>query len=432
MLNDKNKLRTPKYKVKEIFSNLEDENICVVSGVPDIEHSKRQYLGNNYEEEQSRNVKKIQEYPSPSSFANINNFREYQIKDQEFLIYHPFNCIGIPLILYNSSFANSRQTLTIRKARQQEFNQMLQELFDGNVIILKSDDNAWNDGCQCDPTTQAAAFYAKFYAHESHEQALKMCNLPCFIIGLAGPWICVLGAVYVEKPLIEPLTGFEPLIFINDRIHLEKIARLFMALRMGYLQRFLPYIRKVKDVGSIVYKEKLFKDPLTLLWKAETADSRQKIIVKFSHKYHKIAHQMCFEIGKAPELFYISNTHNGFCMIIMGYVEGQRLCDCDDLDNSEYKKIIDDVEKAILHLHSKDIVFADLRECNIFVIKDESGNYNGMLLDFDWAGKDNVECYPSFMNHEIDWPKGAEDKEKLKKEHDIYWLKVLKNMYLKN
>jgi hypothetical protein len=43
----------------------------------------------------------------------------------------------------------------------------------------------------------------------------------------------LLGAVYVEKPLIEPLTSFEPLIFINGRIHLNKIARLFKALSLG-------------------------------------------------------------------------------------------------------------------------------------------------------------------------------------------------------
>ncbi|RIB23830.1 hypothetical protein C2G38_1958848, partial [Gigaspora rosea] len=338
----------------------------------------------------------------------------------------PFNCIGIPLMLYNSAFLHFKMNFndkglfmdknhyrwtmncikamsnfySDKKSRQQEFNKRLQDLFDENVIV-QSDDNTSNDGyitlqvhsytvlCllieikneigtgRCDPTTQAAAFYAKFYAHEEYEKALKMCNMPCFIIGLAGPWICVLGAVYVEKPLIEPLTCFEPLIFINDRIHLEKIAQLFMALRMGcddlkkYYgslsnstvdpQRFFPYVRKVANVGDFVYKEKLFNDPLKLLWKAETKDG-QKIIVKFSQKDNQYAHEICYEIGKAPTLLFVSEMINGFCMIIMGYVEGQRLCDCDYLDISEYEKIINEIENAILHLHSKNIVFADLRD----------------------------------------------------------------------
>ncbi|RIB23831.1 hypothetical protein C2G38_2013742 [Gigaspora rosea] len=297
---------------------------------------------------------------------------------------------------------------------------------------------------KCDPTTQAAAFYAKFYAQKKYEQMLTGCNMPCFIIGLAGPWICILGAVYVEKPLIEPLTAFEPLIFINDRTHLEKIARLFMALHIGCndltkyykslsnsilktvdSQRFFPY------VGDFIYKEKLFNDPHKLIWKAGTKQG-QKIIVKFSHKYNDYAHKVCYEIGKAPELFFVSNTINGFYMIIMGYVDGQKLYDCDDLDISEYKKIIDDIGVAISHLHSKNIVFADLRDSNILVIKDENGTYHGILIDFDWAGTDNVEYYPSFMNPDINWPLRAEDGMKLKKEHDMYWLDVLKKKYLIN
>lgn len=267
------------------------------------------------------------------------------------------------------------------KFRREEFHERLRELFNESVIMLVLDETS-NDGClylnvhtftvlyflieikneigtgKCDPTTQAAAFYAKFYAQKEYEQILKGCNMPCFIIGLAGPWICVLGAVYVEKAVIEPLTGFEPLIFINDRTHLEKIARLFMALRMGCndltkyyeslsnsilkavdSQRFFPYIRTAVNVGDFVYKERLFNDPHKLLWKAETKKG-QKIIVKFSHKYNEYAHKVCYEIRKAPELFFVSNIINGFYMIIMEYVEGQKLYDCDDLDISEYSVIL--------------------------------------------------------------------------------------------
>ncbi|RIB23829.1 hypothetical protein C2G38_2242409 [Gigaspora rosea] len=505
MLSDENELINPMNTVEETFSNIKGKNIRVVVGVPDIEQavftgsSKRQYLCDDHEEEQSRNVKKIQKYPSPSSFALINNLHEYHTHEQEILIYRPFNCIGIPLMLYNSAFSNFKTNFNnedlpmdkdhyqwtlncigtmaniyySEKSRREEFHERLQELLNEYVKILVLDETS-NDGCldlnlhtftvlyllieikneigtgKCDPTTQAAAFYAKFYAQKEYEQILKACNMPCFIIGLAGPRICILGAVYVEKAAIEPLTGFEPLIFINDRIHLEKIARLFMSSRIGCndlkkyyeslsnsilktvdSQRFFPYIRTAVNVGDFVYKERLFNDPHKLLWKAETKKG-QKIIVKFSHKYNDYAHKVCYEIGKAPELFFISNLINGFYMIVMGYVEGQKLYDCDDLDISEYKTIINDIEVAILHLHSKNIVFADLRDSNILVIKDENKTYHGMLIDFDWAGKNDVECYPSFMNHEIDWPKGAEDNMKLKKEHDMYWLDVLKKTYLKN
>ncbi|CAG8850309.1 23621_t:CDS:1, partial [Racocetra persica] len=50
---------------------------------------------------------------------------------------------------------------------------------------------------------------------------------------------------------------------------------------------------------------------------------------------------------------------------------------------------------------------------------------------FDWAGKEGIECYPSFMNYKnIKWPPGAEYRKKLDRKHDIYWLKSLKTKYL--
>ncbi|KAF0551116.1 proteinkinasesubdomain-containingproteinpkl/ ccin9 [Gigaspora margarita] len=426
MLSDENKLINPTNTVKETFLNPKGKNIRIVIGVPVIEYSKQYYLGNDHDEEQSKNVKKIRKYPSPSSFALVNNLHEYHTHEQgqtlTMKIYlwikinyqWTLNCIKTMANIYSGE-----------KFRREEFHERLRELFNESVIMLVLDETS-NDGClylnvhtftvlyflieikneigtgKCDPTTQAAAFYAKFYAQKEYEQILKGCNMPCFIIGLAGPWICVLGAVYVEKAVIEPLTGFEPLIFINDRTHLEKIARLFMALRMGCndltkyyeslsnsilkavdSQRFFPYIRTAVNVGDFVYKERLFNDPHKLLWKAETKKG-QKIIVKFSHKYNEYAHKVCYEIRKAPELFFVSNIINGFYMIIMEYVE------------------------------------------------DENETYRGVLIDFDWAGKDNVECYPSFMNPDINWPLGAEDGMKLKKEHDMYWLDVLKKTYLNN
>ncbi|CAG8720643.1 4180_t:CDS:2 [Dentiscutata erythropus] len=457
MLDDNNKLTVPENTVGETFSDLSGKKIRVVIGTPVVEQAeslKRQYSVSNYDEEQDKNMKKIRTHPSPSSFALIKNLHENQSQAREYLIYHPYGCISIPLMLYNYAFTcfkndfnndnlpidkdhykwtlNCIKTManfySNEKFRQQEFHERMRELFNKDIKIIQLDDESSNDGAleldvhsftilylhieikneigtgKCDPTTQAAAFYAKFYAQKKYEKILKGCNMPCFIIGLAGPWICVLGAVYIEKPLIEPLTSFEPLIFTNDRVHLEKIARLFMALRTGY------------RVGDFVYKEKLFDDPQKLLWKAETK-SGQTIIVKFSHMYNAYAHNVCHEIGKAPELFFVSKISNEFSMIIMEYVKGQKLYDCEDLDFSTYKKIINDIEVAI---------------SNILVIKDDSKTYHGMLIDFDWAGEDNVECYPSFMNPNINWPLGAEDKMKSKKEHDIHWLKVLKDQYLKN
>jgi hypothetical protein len=443
-------------------------------------------------------VKKIRQHPPPSSFALINNLYDLQEKNsQDLLICRPSGLVSVPLILYNAAFLlfkikfddeNLRMdkkhnqwslkcinTMTKfysdEKRRLKVFHELIRELLNKDVKVVTLDDDNSNDGIleldfhsysvlyllieikneigtgKCDPTVQAAVSYAKFYAQEKNQKLLKGCNLPCFIIGLAGPWICILGAVYVEKPLVEPLTSFEPLIFTNDRNHLNKIARLFKALSLGcdrlkeYYnalpssvlnttdnQRFFPFFHTNGGGMQFDYKEKLFNDPCKLLWRAETRNDGIKIVIKITHRYNAEAHKLCHDIGKAPNLLGVKSTKY-FLRIVMEYVEGQRLCDCSRLKYSTYEKIIKDIEEAVGHLHKKDIVFADLRDSNILVIKNKDG-FHGVLVDFDWAGKDGVDRYPAFMNAEIAWPAGATDNEVLKKEHDLYWLDVLKRKYL--
>ncbi|GBC03581.1 hypothetical protein RclHR1_00520033 [Rhizophagus clarus] len=180
----------------------------------------------------------------------------------------------MPLILYNSAFFQFKIDFNNEKLfmdkehnqwtlecistianfysnkihRQKELHELICKLLSKDVKVLSLNDKSSNNRTlelnfhsysilyllikikneirtgKYDPTTQAATSYAKFYTQEKNQKLLKECNLSCFIIGLAGFWICILGAIYIEKPLVEPLTSFEPLIFTNDQIHLNKIA----------------------------------------------------------------------------------------------------------------------------------------------------------------------------------------------------------------
>ncbi|RGB40877.1 hypothetical protein C1646_663537, partial [Rhizophagus diaphanus] len=167
-------------------------------------------------------------------------------------------------------------------------------------------------------------------------------------------------------------------------------------------QQFFPFIRKFHEI-NFDYKEKLFDDLRKLLWKAETqGENRFTIVIKFTHSYNRKAHELCHSIGKVSRLLCISLAHM-MRMIIMKYVDGQKLCDCCDLKGSEYKRIIKEIEEAVDLLHEN---------------------------DFNWAGEDNKDLYLTFMNADINWPTGVEDNKILKKEHDIHWLDVLKRKYL--
>ncbi|CAG8551173.1 4280_t:CDS:2, partial [Cetraspora pellucida] len=452
----------------------------------------------NYEEEQQANIKKIKSYPAPSTFALLYNLIDHHVKDKQLLIHRPPECVGPSVQIYHNVFSQflrdyRNEDLEMGREhyqwtlefiheiaklysseadRSEVFKEKMCELFGEDLITIQLEDKPSNDGvllCRvfsksvllllieikneigtssCDPTVQAGASFAKYYTQKTYGEALKWCNWPSFILCLAELWVCILGTVYVEKPIVDPLTDFIPLIPTNNRVHAEQVARLFKALYLGVnrlkeyylsldkpisqnLQQFFPYPNQYVHQGTTVefaYEGKLLDHKL--LWKAVTKD-RQKIIVKFAWQYNQRAHELCSEIGKAPKLFYINKeVVDGFYMLVMNYIEAVPLYYCDSLSHDEYKTILECVEEAINKLHDENIVFADLRDSNILVNKSQ-GQYQGMLIDFDWASKEGIECYSSFMNHKnIKWPPGAEDRKKLDWKHDIYWLKSLKTKYL--
>ncbi|CAG8589155.1 16872_t:CDS:2, partial [Dentiscutata heterogama] len=84
----------------------------------------------------------------------------------------------------------------------------------------------------CDPTVQAEASYAKYYTQKKNGEMLQWCNWLSFLLCLARPWVCILEAVYVEKPIIDPLTDFISLISTNNRSH-RASGMAFQSLALG-------------------------------------------------------------------------------------------------------------------------------------------------------------------------------------------------------
>src|ERR1044072_821872 len=174
----------------------------------------------------------------------------------------------------------------------------------------------------------------------------------------------------------------------------------------------LPYFYQAENVGKFFYTDQLFGKN-KLLWMAEMKKDKQQIVVKYTYRYNKEAHELCYNIGKVPKLLYIRKTC-GFYYVVMEYIDDKKLDDC-DVEHSVYEKIIKDIKEAVKLLHSNDIIFTDLHDTNILVIQDENDEYHGMLVDFDWTDLNNVDSYPSLMNPDIKWPNGANDKMPLKK-----------------
>ncbi|CAG8828396.1 23003_t:CDS:2, partial [Racocetra persica] len=115
-------------------------------------------------------------YLLPSSFALLGNLIKYHVKDKQLLIYRPPKCVGPPALKF------------------------IHKMADIYPSEYKHDESS-NDG----------VLECNFYSFSVLRLLAKIKNK----IGTARPWVCVLEAVYVEKPIVDPLTDLIPLISTN-------------------------------------------------------------------------------------------------------------------------------------------------------------------------------------------------------------------------
>ena len=272
------------------------------------------------------------------------------------------------------------------------------------------------------------------------------CHCPSIILAIAGPWLCVIGGVYLQKAVIQPLTDYIWLGGDNnfDEDRLLFASRLFTALKsaISTLRSYYTALGQglsnpvsqnpisdafpfITEYGSkkFTYVSRLAPGhPNKLVYKAELDNEHRMVVVKFVSRYHAQAHRILAERRLAPTLHYASTDdaeapkYGGRCMIVMDFVEGKPAVG--SLSEGQFEQ----VNEAIQLLHSHDFVFGDLRPVNILITDDTA-----MLIDFDWCGKAEEAQYPASLNttDDIGWPPGVEPDSVMRKEHDIFMLQKL-------
>lgn len=60
----------------------------------------------------------------------------------------------------------------------------------------------------CDTVMQGCFSFRNYWIQNNVERARNFCNCPGLIIAISGPWMVILGAVFVEYPVIQPLTDY--------------------------------------------------------------------------------------------------------------------------------------------------------------------------------------------------------------------------------
>jgi serine/threonine protein kinase len=270
---------------------------------------------------------------------------------------------------------------------------------------------------------------------------------------LKGPRIGFAGAIYADKPMLEPLT---PMFLFHTNCHdgdasrplvraLGAMKRAFKSLKEYYtrLSTTLPMDRKffadpefpypnyyttVDGEVEFQYLQRL--DPEKLLFLCSKMKNSTKLFVKFTQRYSKDAHQYCADNGVAPKLYAVKDLPGGWLMVVMEYLEMnsyQALATWRRHERSSFKA---GVRKAVEVLHEGCFVHGDIRDANMMVARgwdNENDAQSVKLVDFDWAGRNGDTTYPPNVNYmDISRPMDARDGMPVMRRHD---LRMLSDMF---
>jgi len=279
-----------------------------------------------------------------------------------------------------------------------------------------------------------------FLADGVEQSLVQRCCCPSIILAIAGPWMCVVGGVFVDRVITQPLTNYiwlggEPYdskrlvlaarLFTELKSAISSLREYYKALEPNSTASHFPYITEYgPDKVKFTYLSRLAPEqPYTLLYKAALDDMPDTpVAVKFVNQYNPRAHRLLAAQGLAPRLHY-SSTEDNVCygkrfLIVMDYVDLKPLVG--HLNDRQYER----VQEAIDLLHSNNIVFGDLRPSNVLV-----GDDTVMLVDFDWCGEAGKDCYPlaqDFLDGSMSWHSDVGPHCLMSPDHDMYMLRKLR------
>ncbi|KAI5121423.1 hypothetical protein M0805_006186 [Coniferiporia weirii] len=398
-----------------------------------------------FDEAQAQDVEIARTAIPPSSAAAIPAFLKEQEK-RPVLNGRPCNNYGPPIGLFHPIFDSFQAAMKVTQMprlmcdRISAIGKYLDTLL-GDTFMTIEASGVKSDGVM----TLSAAFLVVCPIENTGQGKSDIVRsksyCPSFILAIAGPWLCVLGGIYADKAIVQPLTDYLWLggdIFSDDR--LLSISRLFAALKSA-ISTLRQYYWSLSDVAgdspngfpfvrnylteTFSYMTPLAEDhPHKLIYKAKHERSRQPLVVKFVSTYCAQAHRLLAEHQLAPTLHYAgtedagAQTYGGRYMIVMDFVDTAP--SLDSLSEGQ----IGQVRRAVDLLHSHNIVFGDLRRPNILITA-EKGNV--MVIDFDWCNQAGEGLYPASLNQDgdIDWSEGVGPSCVMMKQHDLDVLKKL-------
>lgn len=302
-------------------------------------------------------------------------------------------------------------------------------------------------GSHGDGGLQGALSLRKYMSQKHYDEIRNGSCCPTILLSLAGPWLHISGAIFVDVFTVQTLLGY---IHLGGNPYVEKqikhvakafevVSRAVRSLTQYYY--LLPARRELKPSlpsptfsqneaphGSLVFKGPIFfegkADKRRPLFLAEYKNT--PVIVKFCESYGDLAHRTLAAKGLAPTLHFCSRVTGGAVMVIMDQVCGRDAAE--EFKHSELPlTVLKDTKDALELLHREGLVFGDVRRPNIMVSRspDKYGDdeWHGQLIDFDWSGGFGEAKYPATINDRINWAAGVQGGALICPQHDVDMLK---------
>ena len=305
----------------------------------------------------------------------------------------------------------------------------------GNIplVILEGKNELGSGGCE--PLQQSISMYCHLL--QECKSIIEVCNAPCLLIQLVGPYIFAYGCVHVGLKLhVDLLDQVCMLHMPDDPSHLEKLVCFWHAVKTVISSLVAYYTGLGTSVPTRAFTQLAYPSvcpEVTFtaaikrnVFRGNLADG-QAVIVKIVPRYGQAAHVICQQY--APALLAcreVPGTY--FWVVIMSDLtatkEGTRTLGefLTSAKHAEKEIVRQQCRAALALLHQENFVHGDFRTCNILVFR-ENGAPRIALIDFDWSEKEGIASYPFFLNRvDIIWP--AHPRGKIKKEHDLAWLEV--------
>jgi serine/threonine protein kinase len=284
------------------------------------------------------------------------------------------------------------------------------------------------------------------------------------LIGIAGSRLEISIAVYVGAIFVSDLVTINLSRGFHGSNTTIRLARIFKALA-SCLQELKSYYEGIRHSSqsdfSFLYPHPVTANQTALppikydkylglnglpietvpdLGKRSTAVytgsfNGDEVLIKFTHRYNDKAHTLLAEAGLAPRLHFFNPVVGDLLMIVMDYIPGAKSVLQLRAEESSLPSIIpEQVEKAVTLLHDHNIVFGDLRDGNVIYTPPTPNQTDGrvMLVDFDWAGSHDIDRYSATLNPDGGWADGVSQYGIMRKEHDLWQLNRLKELYRPN